>query len=176
MITNDRKLKFIEMRANNMSLSAIAKELHISKSTCSKWMKELESETASKQALRKAEINDLYTMDRKHRITRLQLVLERLDKAISDVDFSQMTPEALLKLKLRYEAELSKEYPIKEAKRLSEYTYEEILDKINTLQCKYESGEISIEQFKSSVYASDIALKAISKEMSVWKPLNTGKE
>lgn len=176
MNTNDTKLRFVELRANNMSLASIAKELHISKSTCSKWEKELKSEITSKQSSRKAEINDLYAMDREHKIARLQLVLERLDKAISDTDFSQMTPEALLKLKLRYEAELSKEYPIKEINEVSGYSYEKVLDKINTLHCKYESGEISIEQFKSSISSLNIALKAISKEMSIWRPYNTGRK
>lgn len=176
MITNDTKLRFIEMRANNMSLSAIAKELHISKSTCSKWVKELESETASKQALRKAEINDLYVMDRQHRINRLQAVLERLDTAINNIDFSQMSPESLLKMKLRYESELSREYPISDSKGLSEYSYKAILDKINNLQRKYESGEISVEQLKVSLSALDIMIKGISKDGAIWKPYEIRRE
>ena len=176
MITNDTKLRCIEMRANNMSLSAIAKELHISKSTCSKWVKELESETASKQALRKAEINDLYVMDRQHRINRLQAVLERLDTAINNIDFSQMSPESLLKMKLRYESELSREYPISDSKGLSEYSYKAILDKINNLQRKYESGEISVEQLKASLSALDIMIKGISKDGAIWKPYEIRRE
>ena len=53
MTTNDTKLRFVEMRANNMSLSAIASKLHISRGTCSKLEKELESDIAVKQAERK---------------------------------------------------------------------------------------------------------------------------
>ena len=176
MTTNDIKLRFIEMRANNMSLSSIANELHISRGTCSKWVKELESDIAVKQAERKAEITDLYAMDRQHRINRLQAVLERLDKAISNADFSQMSPEALLKIKLRYESELSKEYPISDSKGLFEYSNKAIIDKINDLQSKYESGEISTEQLKASLSALDMMIKGVSKDGPVWKPIEERRE
>ena len=176
MTTNDIKLRFVEMRANNMSLSSIANELHISRGTCSRWVKELESDIALKQAERKAEITDLYAMDRQHRINRLQAVLERLDKAISNADFSQMSPEALLKMKLRYESELSREYPISDCKGLFEYSYKAIIDKINDLQSKYESGEISTEQLKASLSALDMMIKGISKDGPVWKPIEERRE
>lgn len=176
MTTNDIKLRFVEMRANNMSLSSIANELHISRGTCSRWVKELESDIAVKQAERKAEITDLYAMDRQHRINRLQAVLERLDKAISNADFSQMSPEALLKMKLRYESELSREYPITDSKGLFEYSYKAIIDKINDLQSKYESGEISTEQLKASMSALDMMIKGISKDGPVWKPIEERRE
>ena len=176
MTTNDIKLRFIEMRANNRSLASIAKELHISRGTCSKWVKELESDIAVKQAEMKAEITDLYVMDRQHRINRLQAVLERLDKAISNADFSQMSPEALLKMKLRYESELSREYPISDSKGLSEYSYKAIVDKINNLQSKYESGEISTGQLKTSLSALDLMLKGLSKDGAIWKPFEVRRE
>ena len=176
MTTNDIKLKIVEMRANNMSLASIAKELHISRTTCSKWVKELESDIAIKQSERKSEISDLYAMDRQHRINRLQAVLERLDKAISNADFSQMSTEALLKMKLRYESELSREYPIPDSKGLSEYSYKAIVDKIDNLQSKYESGEISTEQLKSSLSALDMMIKGISKDGVVWKPIKERRE
>lgn len=171
MTTNDIKLRFVEMRANNMSLSSIANELHISRGTCSKWVKELESDIAVKQAERKAEITDLYVMDRQHRINRLQAVLERLDKAINNADFSQMSPEAMLKMKLRYESELSREYPITDSKGLFEYSYKAIIEKINDLQSKYESGEISTEQIKASLSVMDMLIKGLSKDGVIWKPL-----
>ena len=176
MTTNDTKLRFVEMRANNLSLSSIANELHISRGTCSRWVKELESDIAVKQAERKAEITDLYAMDRQHRINRLQAVLQRLDKAISNADFSQMSPEALLKMKLRYESELSREYPIPDTKNLSEYSYKAIVDKINNLQGKYESGEISLEQLKASLSALDMMIKGISKDGAIWKPIEMRRE
>lgn len=176
MTTNDIKLRFIEMRANNMSLASIANELHISKGTCSKWVKELESDIAVKQTERKAEIIDLYAMNRQHRINRLQAVLERLDKAISNADFSQMSPEALLKMKLRYESELSREYPIPDSKGLLEYSYKAIIEKINDLQSKYESGEISTEQLKGSLSALDMMIKGISKDGAEWKPIEMRRE
>ena len=176
MTTNDIKLKFVEMRANNKSLASIAKELHISRGTCSKWVKELKSDIAMKQAEMKAEITDLYAMNRQHRIKRLQTVLERLDKAISNADFSQMPPEALLKMKLRYESEVSKEYPISDSKGLSEYSYKAIVDKINNIQSEYESGKISTEQLKASLSALDMMIKGISKDGAVWKPIEARRE
>lgn len=176
MTTNDTKLRFIEMRANNMSLTSIAKELHISRGTCSKWVKELKSDIAVKQAEMKAKITELYAMDRQHRLNRLQAVLERLDKAIINADFSQMSTEALLKMKLRYESELSREYPISDSKGLSEYSYKAIVEKIDNLQSKYESGEISTEQLKASLSALDMMIKGISKDGAVWNPIEAKRE
>ena len=168
MISNETKLKFVELRANNISLSSIAKQLHISRATCSKLGRELESDITVKHAERKEEINDLYTMDRQHRISRLQTVLKRLDEAINNTDFSQMTPEALLKMKLRYESELSKEYPIMSSKELSDFSYESALSKINELIQKYERGELSPNQFKSGLDAVNTLIKTISKKGEIW--------
>ena len=107
-------------------------------------------------------------MDRQHRISRLQTVLKRLDEAINNTDFSQMTPEALLKMKLRYESELSKEYPIMSSKELSDFSYESALSKINELIQKYERGELSPNQFKSGLDAVNTLIKTISKKGEIW--------
>ena len=168
MITTDKKLQFVELRANNLSLSSIGRELHVSRATCSKLDKELKIDIEAKKAERNTEINELYTMTRNHRINRLQAVLERLDKAIINADFSQMSTETLLKMKLRYESELSKEYPVKDDKGLLEYSYKSIFDRINDLNRKYESGEISTEQLKSGLTALDMMIKAISKNEVIW--------
>lgn len=178
MITNDIKLKFIELRANNMSMATIAKELNISRGTCSKLEKELRDDITQKQADREAEIAELYTMDRQHRISRLKAILERIDEAIGDSDFSLMSPEALLKMKLRYESELSKELPISDSRRglgLSDYSYEAVLNKISDLYSDYEAGRISTEQLKSSLSTLDLMIKGISKGSTVWKPIERKK-
>ena len=51
------KNRFIEMRAEGQSYSDIAQQLHISKSTCTTWERELEAEIAQ---LKKEELNALY--------------------------------------------------------------------------------------------------------------------
>ena len=53
---------------------------------------------------------------------------------------------------------------------------EAIIEKINDLQSKYESGEISTEQLKGSLSALDMMIKGISKDGAEWKPIEMRRE
>ena len=80
MKSTDLKYRFIELRATNMSLSAIANELHISRSTCTKWDKDLKEQVNEQKSAQKETLVNLYEMDRQHRIDRLCHVLQRKRK------------------------------------------------------------------------------------------------
>lgn len=54
----DKKRDYIRLRAEGLSYDSIAKELGISKSTCSAWAEELKEEV---EELRSQELQELYT-------------------------------------------------------------------------------------------------------------------
>lgn len=106
----ETKNAFIVRRAAGESYAAISKALHISKSTCSAW----ETELSGQIALRKQdELNDLYAaygMTKAARIRQIGDVLHNIDNALSKVDYSKMSPNALLDFRLKYAAALKDEY------------------------------------------------------------------
>ena len=111
MKTTDKKLAFIQLRANNMSYDKIAQQLHISKSTCTAWAEELEAEVAGLEEEQLQELYTQYKMTKAARIRRLGDSLQQIDEALSEADLSQVAPEKLLKLKLEYAQALREEYP-----------------------------------------------------------------
>lgn len=108
--TTATKNAFVMRRAAGESYAKIAAALHISKSTCSAW----ETELAGQIALRKQdELNDLYTaygMTKAARIRQLGDVLQQIDGALANVDYSKMSPASLLDFRLKYAAALKEEY------------------------------------------------------------------
>ena len=79
MKDTEKKLEYVRLRASGKSYSFIAKELGISKSTCSSWEKELKTDI---ETLRQDSLQELYTsynMTREARITKLGKALESID-------------------------------------------------------------------------------------------------
>lgn len=109
MNTYEKKLKFIAMRANGDSLARIAEELGVCTKTCSNWEEKMKKEIEEQRARNVEELSEAYSIQRDARIRRLSNVLERIDNELENKDFSKMPVESLLKMKLRYEAELSKD-------------------------------------------------------------------
>lgn len=78
----DTKEKFLELRANGKSLSAIASELAISKTTVVKWSKEYQVELANYEALAYDDMLKRYKISKEH---GLQLWAELLDMAQTEL-------------------------------------------------------------------------------------------
>lgn len=110
MKPNDQKNDFIRLRAEGKSYTAIGKELNISKSTCTAWEKELKAEIAEKKKEQLEEMYEAYYMTREARITKLGQTLESIEDALSEVDFTQVSPEKLLDYKLKYMEALKQEF------------------------------------------------------------------
>lgn len=110
MKTTEKKLAFIEARANGKSYSTIAKELGISKSTCTSWSRELEKEIADLKAERLEELYEAYSMTKEARIKHLGATLQTIDSALAEKDLSEIPAEKLLELSLKYRKELKEEY------------------------------------------------------------------
>jgi len=106
----ETKTEFIRLRAEGRSYSYIADTLHISKSTCTKWERELKAQIAE---LRQEQLNELYSsyaMTKEARIKKLGNTLERINTALDGADLSMIPPEKLLEYKLKYTEALKREY------------------------------------------------------------------
>ncbi len=110
MKPTELKQEYIKLRAEGRSYSHIADQLHISKSTCTKWEQELAGEI---DELRRAELTELYesySMSKEARIRTLGGILDRINEALEQTDFKDIDPVKLLELKLRYTEALKGEY------------------------------------------------------------------
>ena len=110
MKPQEQKQEYVRLRAEGKSYSFIADKLQISKSTCSKWEKELGAEIAQ---LKQEELNTLYDsyhMKKEARIRQLGDTLGRVEDALAKVDLTEVAPEKLLDFKLKYTEALQKEY------------------------------------------------------------------
>lgn len=142
------KHNFIELRAEGRSYDYIAKELHISKSTCKSWEEELSEEIASR---RKAELETLYKcygMTKEARIKRLGDTLDRIEDALAKADLTEIAPDKLLELKLKYREALLKEHiGTEEAYKLSDnMDLKDIVIAMADLLQRVRAGEVNTEQ------------------------------
>lgn len=110
MKPQEKKEQFILMRAERKSYSTIAKELGISKSTCTEWERQLKDQIAEKKADQLEKLYTAYYMTREARIHKLGETLKDIDTAISKADMTQMPPDKLLDYKLKYTQALKEEY------------------------------------------------------------------
>ena len=162
MKTTEKKQEFIKLRAEGYSFASITEKLHISKSTCTKWERELEEKIAQ---LKSEELNSLYeaySMKKKARIERLGETLGKVEDALQKADFSTMPPEKLLDYKLKYTEALQKEYTgTQPAYRLDkDMKPETIVEALGDLLDRVRAGEVNKEQAdKESVILSNL-LKA----------------
>ena len=89
-----------------MSYGRIASELGISKTTCGNWERELSDQVVQRRAERLEELYEAYGVGREHLIKKLGSVIERIDAALAEKDFSELSTAQLLKLRLDYEDKL----------------------------------------------------------------------
>lgn len=77
------KAKFIELRASGKSLRKCASQLHMAKSTCSQWDKDLAMQVASRKNERLDELYKEYGMVKEARIQNIGNLLKSVDNAIN---------------------------------------------------------------------------------------------
>lgn len=110
----ETKQKFIELRADGKSLRKCASQLHMSKTTCSEWDKELAVQIASRKNERLEELYKEYGMVKEARIKRLGVILQCIDdainKEINDGNLSYIPLKDLLALRRDYQKDLNAEY------------------------------------------------------------------
>ena len=158
MKPQETKTEFIRLRAEGKSYSYIADTLHISKSTCTEWERELKTQIAE---LKQEQLNELYSsyfMTKEARIKKLGETLENINTALDGADLSQIPPEKLLEFKLKYTEALKEEYtgtgtPFNFSDKIDA---KEIITALGDLLNRIRAGEVTTEQAQkeSSVIAS----------------------
>jgi transposase len=156
------KNEFIRLRAEGKSYSAIADTLHISKSTCTAWERELKDRITE---LKQEQLNELYSqyyMTREARIRRLGDTLEGINAALSEADLKDIAPEKLLDFKLKYTEALKGEFTGTAPAYLFDGTIEpkDVVAALGDLLNRIRAGEATAEQAgRESLVLSNI-LKA----------------
>jgi len=162
MKPTELKQQYVLLRADGRSYDYIAKELHISKSTCFNWEKELGEQIAQ---LKKEMLNglyDTYGMKKESRIKQLGETLNKVDEALEAADFNEVAPEKLLDFKLKYTEALQKEYisPEPAFKLQDNINAKDIVAAFGDLLNRVKAGEVTTEQAsKESLILSNL-LKA----------------
>lgn len=110
MKPTELKQEYIRLRAEGKSYSFIAEQLHISKSTCTKWERDLATEIDELKRAELAELYESYSMTKQARIRKLGDTLDKINEALEQADFSEVDPAKLLDFKLKYTEALKGEY------------------------------------------------------------------
>jgi len=109
METNEKKEKFIQLRAKGYSFDKIAKKLQMSKQTLIDWNKELEEEISNFKAMELELLYEKYYLTREQRLQTFGQMLSRLKDEIDIRDLSEIPTEKLLDLWLKYNDKVKEE-------------------------------------------------------------------
>ena len=141
------KKEYIRLRAEGKSYSYICEQLHISKSTCTKWERGLASQIDELKRAELAELCESYSMTKEARIRRLGDTLEKINAALEQADFSTVDPAKLLDFKLKYTEALKGEYiGAKPALELDAIDAKSIVTALADLLNRVRAGEVTTEQ------------------------------
>jgi len=109
METNEKKEKFIQLRAKGYSFDKIAKKLQMSKQTLIDWNKELEEEISNFKAMELELLYEKYYLTREQRLQTFGQMLSRLKDEIDIRNLSEIPTEKLLELFLKYNEKVKEE-------------------------------------------------------------------
>lgn len=147
MKDTETKEAFITARAEGKSYSTIAKELGISKGTCTSWAKELKGEIDGLRRERLEALYDSYQMTREARIQKIGDTIKRIDKTLDIKGLNDVPADKLLSLKLKYEHELQSEYTETQPDDTDD-TLESLLEQYNRLYEDARAGRLSVSDIK----------------------------
>lgn len=148
MKPQEQRDRFIVLRAEGKSYSAISKELGISKSTCTDWERKFEQEIADRKAEQLEQLYSSYFMTKEARIKNLGDTLSQIDGALATADFSDTAPEKLLDYKLKYTQALKEEYIPTERSRAvpEEISPAALMELLRDLLERVRAGEVDTAQ------------------------------
>ena len=148
MKPQELRQEFIRLRAEGTSYGKIADALHISKSTCTAWERELKADITRLQQEKLNELYSSYGMVKEARIRRLGDTLRRIDDALTAVDLTAIAPEKLLDFKLKYSQALREEFTGTTAPPAFEEggTPEELQAAFTDIYNRVRQGDITAEQ------------------------------
>lgn len=150
------KQKFIELRAGDKSIRAIAKQLHISKDTASSWDKKFCTEIATSKNERLQELYKEYGMVKESRIKRIGEILHvidmRIDECIENGYLRHLSMKDLLELRREYQKDLNAEYaPVIAA--TGKDTKDTIRANFMAFMLKVQAGEINANDMQKQAAA-----------------------
>lgn len=155
------KKEYIRLRAEGNSYSFICEQLHISKSTCTKWERDLASQIDDLKRAELAELCESYNMTKEARIRRLGDTLEKINAALEQADFSAVDPAKLLDFKLKYTEALKGEYiGTRPALEPGNIRPKSIVDALADLLNRVRAGEVTTEQAQKESLILSQLLKA----------------
>lgn len=147
MKPQELKNEYVRLRAEGYSYSEIAERLHISKSTCTSWEKQLAKQIDELKRARFQELCESYSMTKEARIKRLGDTLEKINAALEQADFTAVDPAKLLDYKLKYTEALKGEYiGTKPALELDSVDARGIVTALADLLNRVRAGDITTEQ------------------------------
>ncbi len=109
METNEKKEKFIQLRAKGYSFDKIAKKLQMSKQTLIDWNKELEEEISNFKAMELELLYEKYYLTKEQRLQTFGVMLSRLKDEIDIRNLSEIPTDKLLELFLKYNDKVKEE-------------------------------------------------------------------
>lgn len=109
METNEKKEKFIQLRAKGYSFDKIAKKLQMSKQTLIDWNKELEEEISNFKAMELELLYEKYYLTKEQRLQTFGQMLSRLKDEIDIRNLSEIPTDKLLELFLKYNDKVKEE-------------------------------------------------------------------
>lgn len=157
----EKRVKFIELRAQGLPYRAICKELDISRGTCSKWNAELTAQIAELKKDNLLELYNSYFMMKEARIKQLGETLKRVNQALDGKELSEVPADKLLDYKIKYTAELKEEYiDLDTDKTMREMNAESILRELSGLLERVKSGNATQTQTAKEISILGSMLKA----------------
>lgn len=156
------KTQFVHLRAAGRSYDYIAKELGISKGTCTAWEQELKEAVQDLKQEQLTELYDSYAMTKEARVKRLGDTLNSIEDALSKVDLESIPAEKLLDYKLKYTQALKEEYTGAAAsyKLTESLEAKDIVQALADLLTRVQTGQTTQEQAQREMAVLSSLLKA----------------
>lgn len=173
MTNAEKKAKFIQMRAEGESYSTITAAIGISKATCSRWAKELESKIKPAEAATLAELYKQYNGTRQARIKAYGETLKRIESALADADLTNIPPQALLEYQIKYiKAIRGEQVNTGTRTEIADLTAENILQALEETRQALQRGDISVDQAKEEHAILAAELKGVLSDKAISGGLN----
>ena len=101
MVDNEKKTKFIELRAKGYSYDRISNELNVSKPTLISWSKDFETEIANLKAIELESLREQFYCTKQKRIEILGKQLQSIADELEKRDFSNIPTDKLMELLMK---------------------------------------------------------------------------
>jgi hypothetical protein len=126
---NLKKMRFIELRAEELSLEKISKEINVSKPTLIKWSREFALDIQNQKSLIIDSLKDELLFSRRKNLESLRSFLLNVEKELMQRDLKDLSTDKLFKVYTELKTQLSSELNVtyKEEEKFSVEFPEKVL-------------------------------------------------